>query len=247
MYWGVNFNQEHTTQPAEHFTPGNMMERTYAGFDVSTTTWPAPNVPGATLCWSIRPDPSGLLAGHYDAALRAIAANHPAGAVLSCWHEASLAGISYQSAVKMQQHCHQIVHSVTNTLPFINITLSGDATKWDAKGMDGYAVDVYDWNSDGDIIRHLDYWYNRKDTSGFRVRQTAPTLITETNSHIDAHRPAWFRDGYNWLASPPAGMAMMQFWLTGGKWSGSFSTAGPATIAMLNQINANAPTNTYAV
>lgn len=248
MYFGVNKNEitrAGELPTAEHFPAGFTMERTYEGFSTTTTSWPTPNIPGATLCWSIRPSASALLAGHYDAALTAIAENHPAGAVLSCWHEASLAGISYQSAVAMQKYIHAKVHSVTNTLPFINITLTGDPTKWDAKGLDGYATDVYDWNSDGNIVPHLNYWYNRKDSKGFAVRKTAPTWITETNSHIDAHRPRWFRDAWNWMASPPAGGGIMQFWLDGGQWSGPFSKASPATIAELAKLSAAAPTSAY--
>lgn len=243
MLPGCNQNHVLDTIPAETYPPGAML-RTYKAFETTTTHVPPLPIPGAVGCWSIRPDPAGLLRGDYDAALRAVANSAPPGWVLSAYHEASLVpGLTAAQAVRMQLYIHKIIHSVTDHLPFGNITLSGENPNWDAEGMDWYGVDVYDWNSDGAVVQHLNFWWNNKNAVGHRPRQTAPTLITEINSHIPAHRPLFFEHAYNWLVSPPAGGALLQFWNPTGKWSGPFLPGDAPTVKVLNEINAAALTN----
>ena len=186
--------------------------------------------------WSPRPDPAKLLAGDYDTTIRDALLITPPGSYMTTWHEASVSGISYQTAVQVQKYMHRLVHSVTDKVPYGNITLPGDSPHWDAPGMDWYGLDVYDFHENNQATRALNYWYYRPGS----VRTTAPTLITETNTNIVANRPSWFTQVYEWLASAPPGWAMCMFWNPGGHWSGPWLPGDTATISTLNQIAAEA-------
>lgn len=224
-------NQNHYDDMSPYVKPITI-ERTYKSLQ---PTWPEMQVPGTPSVWSIRPDPAKLFKGQYDAEIKSALLTAPAGSYLTSYHEASLAGISYNTAVKVQQYLHRLVHSVTDKVPFGNITLPGDAPHWDAPGMDWYGLDVYDFHANNNAVRALNYWYYHGS-----IRTTAPTLITETNTNIVANRSSWFTQIYEWLASSPPGWALCTFWNPGGHWSGPWLPNDTATINTLNQIAAEA-------
>lgn len=210
---------------------GMTMVRSYLADSYST--WPV--MPDNLLALlSIEPNPAILFQGGYDVQLTEMLQTAPPKSMLTAWHEANgrvaSTGITANVARQVHRYMYKLVHSVTVNVSYGIITTQGklaDLTPWAIGGMDWYGLDFYDLNLNTDPTEGLAH--------GFSMLPRGPRVIGETNSSVVSHRPAWFREIYDWLAAN-GGIAMLTYWKETGVLSGPWLNDLP-TISSLQGVS----------
>jgi hypothetical protein len=223
MFFGCN--QNHYPEMAAQ-VPMTMV-RSFKGL---SDTWPVmPD--GLPALLSMRPDPALLLAGKLDAQITGMLNTAPADSMLTAWHEANVdgTGLDAPTARKVHSHMLALCKRVAPQIPYGVITTMGASASWAIEGLGFYGIDLYDIHGTTDPGSTLDRM------SRF---PPGPRLVAETNSSDVTHRPAWFREVYEWHARHH-GLAMLTFWNPTGPLSGPW-VDDPATIYALRRIAADA-------
>jgi hypothetical protein len=226
MYFGCN--QNHWADVALHVS-GMTIQRS---FKPLSGGWPV--MPEGVLAhWSIRPDPDKLLSGRLDSQIITALQSALPGSLLTGWHEAEHVGSPIGSVVMRDVHryLHNLVHDHTDNVQYGAVTTSGASASWVATGLDFYGVDQYDIHGSTDVGDALTKWSNRMPV-GYRV-------IAETNSSVKAHRPAWFRESFEWLKDHN-GISLTTFWNPTGPLSGPWIDDDWPTIYSLKGISRDA-------
>jgi hypothetical protein len=190
---------------------------------------------------SIRPDPQKLLAGALDGEIKSQVSSLPKGSLLTAWHEANVntaaqPGLPPKTAREVHRYMHKLVASMGVEVGYGIVLLQGRPdvlASYTVTGMDWYGLDLYDFGGTTDPSDVMDRC--------FAAMPAGPRLIAETNSAQAPHRPAWFREVYDWLAAHQA-IAMLTFWNPAGTLSGPW-IEDPATIYALNRISKDAQSN----
>lgn len=190
---------------------------------------------------SIRPDPQKLLAGTLDEEIKNHVRSLPQGSFLTAWHEANVntaaqPGLPAKTAREVHRYMHKLVAGLGVGVSYGIILLQGRPVvleSYTVTGMDWYGLDLYDFGGTTDPSDVMDRC--------FGAMPAGPRLIAETNSAHVPHRPAWFREVYDWLAARQA-IAMLTFWNPTGELSGPW-IEDPATIYALNRISKDAQGN----
>jgi hypothetical protein len=225
MWFGCNQNHYEDVAPD---VPGMTMVRS---FKPLADAWP--EMPdGLHSLWSIRPDPQELLAGQHDQtiinALQSASARP--GNLLTTWHEPEQASLPPTTVRQVHAHMLELVHDNTTSVRYGAVLTQGGRARWVIPGLDFYGIDIYDLHEITDPSTTLDRFDSRMP-HGKR-------LVAETNSSKVAHRPAWFREIYGWLAAR-GGIAMLTFWNPSGPLSGPWDGDAATTYA-LNRIKHDA-------
>lgn len=197
--------------------------------------------PGMLQLLSIRPDPQKLLAGSLDDEIKSQVRSLPDGSLLTAWHEANVntavqPGLPAYTARQVHRYMYKLVASLGVGVGYGIILLQGRPDvleSYTVAGMDWYGLDLYDFGGTTDPSDVMDRC--------FGAMPAGPRLIAETNSAQVPHRPAWFREVYDWLAARQA-TAMLTFWNPTGTLSGPW-IEDPATIYALNRISKDAGTS----
>lgn len=224
MYFGCNQNHYQDMAPSVPMT----MVRSYKGI---SPTWPVmpDNLPALL---TVYPDPHELLAGRLDAQLTLMLKSAPAGSLLTAWHEANNGAFPGDATLARQMHRYMrdLCVKVKPSLPYGAVTTMGASADWVVTGLGFYGIDLYDIHETTDPGHAL--------SREFGKFPSGPRVVAETNSSVVAHRPAWFREVYDWLAVHH-GLAMLTFWNPTGPLSGPW-VDDPATIYALRRIAADA-------
>jgi hypothetical protein len=232
MWFGCNVHHYHEVAAQ---VPGMTMVRVFLGDPVNR--WPA--TPRGTAAFvSIRPDPTALLKGSFDHVLHTMLRSAPHGSYLTAWHEAdkgrSHGGLSASHTRDVHTYMHRLARRANHHVKYGAVVTQGigrtDLGRWVVHGLDFYGVDVYDLGGKvdpGGALHHA-----------FRQLPNGRRVVAESNSAAVAHRPAWFREIYDWLAVN-RGHALLTFWEPGAGLSGAWVN-DPATIYALNGIAADA-------
>src|SRR5215831_9052796 len=225
MWFGCNQNHYEDVAPD---VPSMTMVRS---FKALADTWP--EMPdGLHSLWSIRPDPQELLAGQHDQTIIEALQSASAlpGNLLTAWHEAEQASLPAATVQQVHAHMLELVHDNTTSVRYGAVLTQGGRAVWAIPGLDFYGIDIYDLQETTDPSTTLDRFDSRMP-DGER-------LVAETNSSAVPHRPAWFREIYDWLAARD-GIAMLTFWNPSGPLSGPWD-GDAATRYALNRIKHDA-------
>lgn len=159
--------------------------------------WP-PDVSGVQ-------DIAGMIAGHYDTQLSAYAKLIPAGALVSCALEGE-AGVNPWTAAQIRAlhaHVYPLVKAGSPHCLYGQIVTCYTASKgsahyplgqWIAPGMDFYGLDGYQ-GSGGASAASV---FGAAASAITAVQPGAVLAVTETNSPVQADRPAWFAAAWQW-------------------------------------------------
>ncbi|MGE5131684.1 MAG: hypothetical protein ACM32E_02120 [Gemmatimonadota bacterium] len=215
---------------------GITMVRVTFGKDQIPNPWPA--TPAGTVGLAeLKPPYPGLMSGALDAALTASLAAAPAGTWVCAYHEVNHVRPNQPySAAQMRQietHMSGLVRAANPALKYgviLNDASKGLAS-WVIPGLDFYAVDIYEGRVPGGV-RDFSEVANRN----FSQLPEGVRAIGETNSCTPAHRPAWFREAYDWLYTHNGG-AMLTYWNPAGPYSGPWLHNDEATIYALRRIS----------
>ncbi len=192
----------------------------YDATGVFPTSWPESAGP-CTLV-SLRPAYAELMAGQYDAELRALFASAPPCSLVTIDHEnidgkGAANPLNYPPSihnaahfVAMQEHMESLVQGTNVRFGIVFIGPAGLGASWMAPHLDWYGFDIYDnpvyWNpgkaptiNTAALIRRLaTNLASLKQISGERY---PPLRIAETNSPWDRHRRTWFTTITSWLST----------------------------------------------
>lgn len=223
MFFGANEN--HYPEMAAKVS-GATMIRSFKGL---SDTWPV--MPGNLPCLlSIRRDPAQLLAGGHDKQITSMVTSAPPHSHLTAWHEANHAGLDAATTRKIHTHMSRLVTDLGSPVRYGAVLTQGASGDWVIPGLDFYGVDLYDIHRTTDPGLALERFFGRMP-AGDRI-------VAETNSSAVYHRPAWFREIYDWLFRR-GGTAMLTFWNPTGPLSGPW-VDDPATIYALRGISRDA-------
>ena len=233
MLFGCNENQ-YAEVSAD--IPGITMVRVSFGKGDIPNPWPA-TPPGTVGLTELSPPYAALMNGSLDGALSASLATAPAGTWVCAYHEVNHVRPNQPySAAQMRQveaHMLGLVRAANPGLKYgvILNDASAGLAKWAIPGLDFYAVDIYEGRVAGGV-RDFSEAANRN----FSQLPAGLRAIGETNSCTPAHRPAWFREAYDWLYTHNGG-AMLTFWNPAGPYSGPWLHDDQATIYALQRIS----------
>jgi hypothetical protein len=223
--------------------------------------WPSINGPipaawptlpaGKVGFYTIYPNPTQLLAGDLDTALKAFINSAPAqGGVLTAYAEADAnpgaggqfasLGLTQDILYRVHAHLQGLCKGTTVKYGAVFCGVSQENVAFAIPGLDFYALDWYDsWQPP--LFEALNEW-----ALNVSALQPYPVLaIAETNSSVEARRPFWFTAVYGWLRSyqvahPDEVLGYWSYWHGGGPLSGPWLTDDTATIAALTSIAADA-------
>ena len=227
--------------------------RQYCALGEIPSSWPRHG--DAVTCLSLRPDPAELFAGRLNTALRNLIDTAPPGSWLNCYHEAGnladyhVPPFDQWVTPSTIRQIHTYVHNLCrgSQVRYCPI-LCMPATRqheWMPAGLDGYALDVYDWPQfhlfgwtwlpfcASRVRRHLDDW--KAAVTALTGDKAPVLLICETNSPDPDDRPRWFRVVGDWLLAN-GGQMMLVFWRDGGPDSGPFLPADIDTFDVLQSL-----------
>ena len=202
----------------------------FRGYDTPAqgvpASWPGtgagPVPSGVTLpVISIKPDISAVLAGSLDAQLAAFAAQVPAGAMVTCWHEGETAADGFTTAqiLGLHAHCYPIFKAGSPGCLYGQIVSCYTANpasahyplgQWMAAGLDFYGLDGYQTTSSDNAASI--FGNAASQISG--AIGTVPLAIIECNSPVAANRPGWFNDTWSWAQSNNC-LAYFSYWEIG--------------------------------
>lgn len=213
-------------------------------------TWPGPGsspVPAAASLpvISIKPDINAVLSGSLDSQLAAFAAQVPAGAMVTCWHEGETADNGYTTAqiLGLHAHCYPIFKTAVPGCLYGQIVSCYTATpasghyplgQWMAAGLDFYGLDGYQSSSSNTAASI----FGTAATEIAGALGSVQLAVTECNSNIPADRPAWFNSTWSWAQANDC-LTYFTFWEAAGTGSTvAWLPGDSATISALSAINA---------
>jgi hypothetical protein len=212
-------------------------------------SWPGPSAgplpPGASLpIISIKPDIKDVLSGALDKQLAAFAAQVPAGAWVTCWHEGERAneGHTTSDILGLHARCHKIFKAQSPHCLYGQIVTCYTATRasghyplgqWMAPGLDFYGLDGYQ-AAKTDTADSVFGAAARQITGALGA---APLAIIEVNSSLPNSRPAWFSDTWAWAEANNC-LTYLTYWDAAGSGTPyAWQASATATIGKLSAIN----------
>lgn len=210
------------------------------------TAWPV--TPTAYSTYSIRPEPTPLLAGDLDEALIALIATAPNHAELSSWHEAHTPGVGSNYPSYITASSLTAIHAYMQNLCSNNLNADGghvkygsivtgpaaSLTAWMGHNLDWYGIDIYDLpgpnggpgnfqNPDGTLSQSkINARMDANLAAWASLTNATPSVrICEANSPMDSHRKNWFLFLSEWMVANN-GYRLMSFWDCGGSGSGCY-------------------------
>jgi hypothetical protein len=193
-------------------------------------------------------DITGMAGGTYDAELIAYFSLVPANALVACFHEgesntygagkpAPVRNGTEATYVAMHEHLYALFHmhaaagarygQIFSSYSSNPASSSYPLSNWVAPGMDFYGIDGYQGGGSDTIANTFG-----TSLTQIEVVQSSPVIaIPETNSYLEADRPAWFADVAAWA---PDALCLCTFWASG---TYAWVPDDIATISELEAIN----------